>query len=186
MPKGFIEHLERHLGVIADGSAVVSEVDPSLRIARFPDQPGRGATTWTTVGLSKHALHQAKGPELRIELLGCAWSTFDESGLDALLMILAEDILQSHHAPAQGSVVGPNGPIVDGSELEGFVFLEPGYHPDDLQVFEHPTEEVFVIWAVPVTAAELEFIAANGWPVFRDKLIEIDPDLLDLHRESMF
>jgi hypothetical protein len=40
-------------------------------------------------------------------------------------------------------------------------------------------------WLVRITAEEAEFAKANGWEQFEDRLVSLDPDLLDLTRASI-
>lgn len=185
MPAGFIEFLESHLGEMAGGSHFAESPATSVNVVRFENQPVANAVTYVTTGMSHHSLHQLEGPELRVELMGCVWSRFRESGFDALLYALAEETLARHHAPSEGSVVGPRGPIVDGSELEAFIFLSPFYFDESFGAFDHESEPVLLIWPVPITAAEAAFVAEEGWDEFERLLLSRDPDLLDLHRPSI-
>jgi hypothetical protein len=184
MPAGFVEFLESHLGEMSGGSHFTESPKGAVTVARFDNQPVSGACTYVTLGLSHHALHQLKGPDLRIELLGCVWNQFANAGLDSLLFILAEDILRTHHAPPQGSVVGPQGPIAPNSSLEAFIFFQPMYHDDALDLFQHESEPVYLVWPVPITAAEAAFVADRGWSEFERVMLSRDPDLMDLHRAS--
>ncbi|MEV6873316.1 suppressor of fused domain protein [Amycolatopsis sp. NPDC051128] len=42
-----------------------------------------------------------------------------------------------------------------------------------------------IVWIVPISRREAEFVSVNGWQRFESLLAEYDPDLLDLHREEL-
>jgi hypothetical protein len=180
----FIEYLESELGTIAGGLRFEVPAEQDVGVARFENQPVPEAITYVTTGLSRHLLHQLEKPDLRVELVGCVWARFRDSGLDSLLHIVAREILESHHAPPRGFVMGPSGPIIPGSELQAFYFMHPAYHGEALECFEHPTDPVYLAWPVPITVAEAVFIARSGWSAFEERLFAADPDLMDLDRRS--
>ena len=44
---------------------------------------------------------------------------------------------------------------------------------------------IVLAWMIPITRAEAEFAATEGWESFEDVLARSDPDLLDMHRVSV-
>jgi hypothetical protein len=177
-----IAFLEEHLGTMAGGSLFEASPGQKVQVARFEDQPVPHSITYVTTGLSKHLLHQASGRSVRLELLTCIWSRFRDSGIDSLLFALSQDILERHHAPMRGEVVGPAGPVVLGSTLEAFYFLPPLYHPEALETFGPEDSQTVFVWALPVSASEATFIRGTGWNVFEKRIHSADPDLMDLAR----
>jgi hypothetical protein len=179
-----IDFLERNLGAMSNGLLFESPPERPVQVARFENQPVPNAVTYVTTGVSKHVLHQLSGREIRMELLTCLWSRFDGSALGTLLHVLAQEILDRHHAPAHGEVTEPRGPIVPGSKLEAFYFMPPLYHAEDIELWHGPADpETVIVWAVPIALSEAQFIANAGWPSFEERMREVDPDFLDLDRE---
>ncbi len=42
-----------------------------------------------------------------------------------------------------------------------------------------------MVWLIPITAREAEFIKLEGWSRFEDILVEKNPDFGDLNRASV-
>jgi hypothetical protein len=177
-----IAHLEKHLGVIANGSQFVDLGQTGVQVVRFDDVPFVGAVTFSTLGLSRHQLHQFSEQAIWQEQLLCAYKRFAPRGINRLLYSLALGILERHHAPARGDLVGPAGPIFEGSTLEAFYFTYPSYFSDGIATFSDTELATVFVWAVPIAAAEVRFIAAHGWKAFEDILERKNPGLLDLGR----
>ncbi len=57
-PMTIIEHLETNLGLIAEGWKNDSAVGDVLQVVRFADQPFKGASTFSTIGLSESKVLQ--------------------------------------------------------------------------------------------------------------------------------
>ena len=180
-----LQFLESQLGEMAEGRIFESPPGREVYVARYENQPITDAITFVTTGLSRLVLHQLSDGVIRLELLTCTWSSFRESGLDDLLFVLAQQILERHHAPAQGEWVVPAGSVVAGSKLEAFYFMPPLYHPETLQVFSDEPPETVIVWAVPVAPSEVEFIMKTGWRAFEEQLQQVEPDLLDMFRDPI-
>lgn len=180
-----LQFLESQLGQMAGGRIFESPPGREVYLARYENQPVTDAITYVTTGLSRHILHQLSGRDIRLELLTCVWSRFRESDLDSLLFVLAQNILERHHAPAQGEWVGPAGPVVSGSKLEAFYFMPPLYHPETLEVFNEEPPETVIVWALPVAPSEVEFIKNRGWRAFEKRLRRDEPDIMDMLRDPI-
>jgi len=180
-----LQFLESQLGQMAGGQIFESPPGREVYVARYDNQPVTDAITYVTTGLSRHVLHQLSGPDIRLELLTCTWSSFREASLDSLLFILAQQILDRHHAPAQGEYIGPAGPVVTGSKLEAFYFMPPLYHPETLEVFSDEPPETIIVWALPVAPSEVEFIKNSGWRAFEKELHRVAPDVMDMFRDPI-
>jgi len=178
----FIDFLESHLGEMANGFLFECPEDRPVQVARFENQPVPGSTTLVTTGVSKHVLHQLSGTDIRMELLACAYSRFAIPELAKVVFAVAQEILEKHHAPAHGDVVGPRGPICADSGLEALYFSHPAYHRAELDRFEGDPPETIIAWTVPVSASEVAYIHRHGWPAFEKLLESEEPDLLDLGR----
>jgi hypothetical protein len=184
-PTHLIDFLEQQLGTMAGGQIFESEPERRVQVARFENQPVPGSVTYVTTGLSKHFLHQVSGPDIKLELLACVWSRFRNAGIDALLFALSQEILSLHHAPAHGDVIGPRGPVTDGSKLEAFYILPPLYYEAAMEVFESEGTQTLFAWALPISVAEASFIRREGWKAFEERIHSTDPDLMDLERASI-
>jgi len=185
VPPHLIDFLEQQLGTMAGGQIFESEPELRVQVARFENQPVPDATTYVTTGISKHLLHQTSGPEIKLELLACAWSRFRHARIDSLLFAISQEILSSHHAPAHGDVIGPRGPIAEGSKLEAFYFMPPLYHTETMEALDSDGAQILFVWALPISAAEAAFIRREGWEAFEERIHLLDPDLMDLERASI-
>ncbi len=63
--------------------------------------------------------------------------------------------------------------------------LPPLYFPESFEVYEHDLESTMFLWLVPITREELQYVREGGGQRFQELLVERDPDLLDLARESI-
>ncbi|MDQ0201954.1 hypothetical protein J2S10_005165 [Neobacillus ginsengisoli] len=94
--------------------------------------------------------------------------------------------LDSRNAFVRGDVIGPYGPIFDDSNLEALYVTIPGYFPDSFDAFKVDDKKTIIMaWLIPITSKEAEFIRQTGWEEFENKLEELNPDLIDLKRESI-
>jgi len=159
--------------------------ETSAWVCQFPGQPGSGAVTYLTLGLSETRLHQSSGRPIRQELLFSCYQGAPEQEIVALLEAVAGSILADGHALERGSVLDTEGPLVEGASVESLYCTAPAYFPESLHVFRGVTPPVFFIWLVPLTQGEARCAAEKGWEPFEDLLQATDPDLLDLCREGI-
>jgi len=179
-------HLERYLGPLAGGVGPDTTGVP-LTIGAFEQLPLRGSVAYATIGLSHHRLrNESNGREFRIELLALLHAGAPAMRLPALLAQVASWLLASHRAPLCGDVIGPYGPLWDGSRLEAFYVTAPAYLDVDFAGVDLDDGGRCVIaWLVPITAREAAFVASHAWERFEDLLVSEDPDLLDPDRAEM-
>lgn len=107
---GLPAHLESHLGLIDTGW----KSETGLQVARFRNQPQAGASTFVTMGLSRHTLRMPKTREVRQELIFAAHDTFEAPSVASFLLTFGETIVSRHEALLRGEVVGPSNPIIPG------------------------------------------------------------------------
>lgn len=183
---GLIEHLETHLGPIRAGWKMESAPGGRLFIVEFADQPVEGAVTYATLGLSEHTLRQEDGPPICQELL-FSLREGEARPEDAVLLMktLVAPVLESRRSLDRGQVLGPAGPVLEGSTLEAFYCSFPAYFPEELAVFRGVTPAVFFVWLIPITRDEARFIEQRDWESFEELLEEQDPELLDLRRTGL-
>ena len=180
------DHLEAFLGKRDDGRRFTApHAQPSIDIVRFADQPLRGAATYATLGLSKVLLHEAGG-HIRQELLYAHEGEREPYEGAQILVDTAERAVELGAALPRGQVIGAGGPVLDGSPLEGFVCLNPGFFPEDFELFDDPTADAPVVIAMlaPIAPDEAEFISEHGYDAFVDLLGSEEPNLLDWRRPS--
>lgn len=62
----------------------------------------------------------------------------------------------------------------------------PVYYDDDFNsVVVENGDSVAIVWLVPITSGEAQFVAERGWEKFEQELIKRDPDLMDMNRETI-
>lgn len=177
-----IEHLEKHLG---DQHTGWIEESLPFQVWRFEDQPIRGAATFTTVGLSKHALKQGQGT-VHQELIFSCYPIDPMPPVHNRLFAVGRELLETHDALAQGQLLGPRGPLFEGVALEALLCFAPVYFPDSFHQFTiAPDESGLLVWLLPLHRIEANFVREHGWRRFDWLFVEHDPDALDLTRPPM-
>jgi len=185
---GLVEHLEAHLGPIeagwssdADGDAV------PFQVARFAHGPVAGTRVFSTLGLSDYPLpSRASDKLIRHELVMLAREVFGERNIPGLLQQVGLEALRKSSPYLRGDVIGPRGPLFNGSEMRALYVAMPVYFPDSFAVFEPPDGEPIVMgWLVPILEREAAYVRAKGWEAFEDVLARDKPDVSDFGRPSI-
>ncbi len=181
---GLIEHMERHLGKIevgwskdADGSAM------PFQIIRFGSTAVPGCVVFSTLGLSSTALPSLHSDKtIRHEFIMILPERLREGPAPSLLSQVGLEVLTAESAVARGDVIGPRGPLFETSKMEALYATVPVYLQDDFGQFN----EVVLVWLVPVSRSEVDFVTAHGWLAFENQLADVNPDLTDLSRLPIF
>ncbi len=181
---GLVEHLEHYLGDIEvgwsndpDGTAL------SFQVVRFAPGALPGCVVFSTLGLSSTALPSRQSDKLvRHEFMMIMPERLREGPVPGLLQQTGLDVLSSGSALLRGDVVRPRGPLFAMSRMEALYAAIPVYLPDKFGQFN----DVVLVWLVPVSRSEADFVTARGWPAFEDQLVDVDPDLTDVDRLPMF
>lgn len=181
---GLVEHLESYLGEVevgwskdADGFAL------PFQVVRFAPGVLLGCVVFSTVGLSTTELPSRRsGKAVRHELVMVVPERLCEGPVPGLLQQVGLDVLRSGSALLRGDVIGPRGALFARSQMEALYAAIPVYLPDGFGQFE----DVAIVWLVPISRSEAEFVAKRGWPAFEERLIDVDPDLTDVDRLPMF
>ncbi|MFP5114839.1 suppressor of fused domain protein [Bacillaceae bacterium C204] len=184
----FIQFLEDYLGTIECGWTNDDRGERlPVQIAKYSKGPYSGTKTFSTLGLNKVSLTSyVSGKQIWQELIFVSYSNIGNLNIPALLAQVSQMALDSRKAFLRGDVIGPNGPIFDDSNLEALYVTIPGYFPDSFDAFKVDDKKTIIMaWLIPITSKEAEFIRQNGWEEFEDKLEELDPDLIDIKRESI-
>jgi hypothetical protein len=185
---GLIEHLEARLGLITGGWSKDSDGRPrEFRVAAFANGTISGVESFSTIGLSRYDLVSPRsGRKLRLELLAGERGGPGTEYLPGLVGQVADELLASGRALLRGDVIGPRGPLVPESRMEAWYAAAPVYYDDGFAGVDlDDGHRAAIVWIVPISRREAQFVSANGWREFENELIKYDPDLLDLHRDEL-
>jgi hypothetical protein len=185
--EGLPAHLESFLGPIDGGWRDCDGTKWPFQVVRFSGGPITGARTFVTLGFSFTLLHspECEG-EFRLELMIMARQSFGDRNIPALLHQIGMYAVSSKHGYLRGSVLGPNGRIFEGSEMEAFYVTVPTYLPDEFAEFAHCEHYGgSIAWLIPIYRSEATFVSEQGWNAFEDLLLKFDPDVLDFQRPAI-
>lgn len=72
------------------------------------------------------------------------------------------------------------------SSLEALYASIPVYFRETFQAFKVDGDlPIIQTWLFPITFDEAKFIKENGWDEFENRLVELDPDLVDFKRQNI-
>lgn len=181
---GLIEHFEEVLGQIELGWSVDADGRRiPFQIVRFPLGSGPGTISFATLGLGRHPLRSPNSAvEIRHELLMLAPESLRDGVLPSLIQQVGEETVHSQRPLLRGDVIGPRGPLIQGSQMEALYVTQPVYFPDEFATCREEYGAVVIAWLVPISASEAHYILHHGWSDFEDRLVEQDPDLTDFGR----
>ena len=184
-----IAHLESRLGRIQSGWTRDPEgVELPFQVAEFRGGGQlAGSTSYATVGLSAHYLPSPSGDkEMSMELIMSTHSALAPGRLPQSLQHLTKDLLRRHTAILRGQTFTLPGAVADGSVLSALYAAVPGYFDEDFDSVEiEDGRGVAVVWMIPISVSERDYVSDSGWDVFERRLVDKDPDLLDLNRPSI-
>lgn len=155
-------------------------VRASFRVAAYGDQPMTGALTFVTLGLSDQPLGE---DGVRQELL---LSVMKDDYADSLLNVLfgiGHHLSQTGEPAGYGDILDWTEPIVEGGPSHLLVY-SPSHLGDDAETVPG-NEPVDILWLIPITQSEADFVRDRGLDAFTSMLAKRDPDLFDLHRDSV-
>lgn len=176
------QHLECHLGPIAQGWGGYDGMPSGIQVCLFAERPIPGTVTYATLGLSRHILGMPRGREVRQELLlSVSWS-WAHDDLAKLLASVADGILRKHHALLRGQVVPLGHPVASGSPCNGLYVSLPVVFPGAMATFADTQPPTVFAWLIPIYAEESDLVDCLGWNGFEDRLERTDLDLFDLKR----
>lgn len=179
-----MDHLERHLGQIEVGwSRDADGFTMPFQIVRFAPPSLAGFAVFSTLGLSEARLASRRSDKLiRHEFVMVVPDRLRDGPVPGILQQVAVDVVASGSALLRGDVIGPRGPLFAMSRMEALYAAIPVFMPDDFGA----CGDVVMVWLVPISRNEAEFIEAKGWPAFEDLLVDVDPDLTDPDRPALF
>jgi hypothetical protein len=180
-----IENLEINLGLIAEGWKNDSTVGDVLQVVRFADQPFKGASTFSTIGLSESKVLLPKGTYCRQELIFTAWDSYPAEHVASFLLTFAEFVRGTQRPLLRGDVVGPSVPLIPEVTANSVYATSPVIFPETLAQYDGDATATVIVWLVPLMGAECSFVKERGWSRFEDALENANPDLLHLNRPSI-
>lgn len=179
-----IEHAEKFLGKFSRGWKERPSSD-GLQVVCFEDAPFETVNSLMTAGLSRHELMISDEKKVRQELILSVSGNDLSEMLVSLLLFICELILGNHKAVLRGQVIRLP---TEAAEKLGFgaVYCAiPVMLGDDFATFKGSQPPTVIVWVVPITESEADYIDANGWSKFEDLLEERNPDLFSLGRDSI-
>jgi Suppressor of fused protein (SUFU) len=182
---GLIAHLEAFLGPITGGWIEDATGDRlPFQVVWFDDAPDQDLVTYSTLGLSRHAL-ESSTKTIRQELLVSVDKRFATPQLGSVLSTIGEMLLAEHRPVQRGEILPPRDAIIRGSMLSAFYAAPPVALPDSFAEFDGTDPHTVFVWMVPISAGEADLISSHGWAWFEDQLVEQQPDLFDLRRRDI-
>jgi hypothetical protein len=178
-----IEHLENFCGPVVEGWRTDPDGNKmSFQVVRLERGPVEGSVTFSTLGLNFHRLKSATSAKpIRHELVMLARNDAIPENLGPVLQQVAAEAVDRGYAYLRGNVIGPRGQLFPGTSFTAMYVANPVYFPEEFAAHD----QVAFAWLVPITTEEANFVATKGWPKFEDVLIRENPDLLDMHRQSV-
>lgn len=179
-----VEHVESILGPIDEGWRD-ERSESGIVAVRSRGQPYESASTYLTLGLSRHVLAMASGRDVRQEFLFTADNRFEGAHIASFLQSFAEFVATEHRALLRGEVIGPSEPVIPGTRLNAVYAAIPVLHDKRLRTFEGTQPPTVFVWIIPIHDEEADFVRERGWEAFEDRLEAAEVDLCDLERESV-
>lgn len=181
-----IAHLERHLGPIAGAWQRGPDGQPlSFQVVSYRPSP-QGWTVVTTLGLSNHHLPGgARGPIRHLELMMIAGARTPEGTLAAILAAVGSMIIRNREMPVIGDQITNLALLADISPMDTLYVGRALFHPRELNEFRIEDREAQMLWLMPVSAAEADYLRERGRRAFEELMWDRDPDPTDFSRPSM-
>lgn len=179
-----VEHLESYLGEIdvgwttaADGADVPFSVVRFSAIETLPD-----CAVFSTLGLSRFPLPARRtGKRINHELMMMVPERLRTGPVPGLLQQLGSEVITSGSPLLRGDVVGPRGSLFAESVMQALYAALPVYLPDSFAEIDH----IAIVWMVPISRKEAEFVVRHGWQTFESLLVDSAPDLIEVARPSI-
>jgi len=186
---GLPDHLERFLGIIRGGWTKDADGRKmSFSVAEFANGPRPNTATFSTLGLSKMPLHAETAlTHVYQELVIVVPDSLRVGPVPGILQQIGQEAIRSGRAVLRGDVIGPRGPLFSAnSQMEAFYAANPLCFPDEFATYREGDHDLVLVWLMPISRKEAEFIRAHGWSRFEDELMQADLDLTDLRRRTLF
>lgn len=186
---GLPDHLERFLGTIRSGWTKDAEGRKMpFSVAEFSNGPRSNTVTFSTLGLSKVPLHAVTAlTHVYEELVIVVPDSLRVGPVPGILQQIGQEAISRGRAVLRGDMIGPRGPLFSpDSQMEAFYAANPLCFPDEFASYREGDREVVLLWLMPISRNEAEFVRAHGWSRFEDELVKAELDLTDLRRRTLF
>ncbi|MFY1651160.1 suppressor of fused domain protein [Solwaraspora sp. WMMB762] len=184
-----IAHLESRLGTIRSGwTRDPNGIELPFQVAEFGGGGQLvGSTSYATLGVSRHSLPSPIDQRgISLELVMTTHAALAPARFPQTLQLIANDLLARHAPILRGQTFALPWPVAEGSELSFLYAAVPGYFDEEFDSVEiEDGSGVAIVWMVPISVPEANFVTSSGWDVFERKLVSVDPDLLDSGRRSI-
>ncbi|MEU7926677.1 suppressor of fused domain protein [Micromonospora sp. NPDC049107] len=185
-----IDHLERRLGQLTGGwKGTARNGLPTVNVAYLTGGIFAATTGYATVGLSRVPLHRpGHDAHLFLEFIAAEHGPADvtHSMFPRALEFVVSRCLDAREAVLRGNVIPlPKDIVGDSGFASLYAALPVYYDPDFKSVILENGDAVAIVWLIPVTSGEAQFVADHGWERFEQILLQRDPDLMDMNRESI-
>lgn len=184
---GLVAHFERFLGPVRSGwmAGATGERLP-FQVVRWSRGSDVGSLAYSTLGLSRHRLQGRGGAEVRQEFVLLTTPSLPVEYVLTVFEDAGKGVIEVGRGLRQGDLLGPVPPPVPGSGMAALYVAMPVYFSDEFALYE-PDDgpDVEVLWLVPVSDREYDFVEAYGWEAFEELLERQDPDLVDVYRPEI-
>ena len=183
---GLIRHLEKSLGPISGGwDATPDGNQLPFTVAEFASTHFSGCRGYATIRVSNVPLTNATtGSTVRQERVAIARAK--TTILPSLLQNVGSSMVNERRAILRGDIVSNCGPISEGSLLDSLYATAPVYFADEFSVAKLGSGvSCYIVWLVPISASERDYVRSHGWEAFEEILVNEDPDLLSLDRSTV-
>jgi len=183
------EHLEKFLGTIRGGwSQTADGRRTEFTVVDFAGGSRLHEHAFATLGLSKIPLHSPSHTgHIYQELVIVVPVTLGLVPVPDTLQHVAQEAVATGRAVLRGYVIGPRGPLFyDDSKMEALYAANPWIFPNEFATYREKDRDVSIVWLVPISRGEAEFVRVRGWRQFEDELAKANPDLVDIKREPIF
>ncbi|MGW7363623.1 suppressor of fused domain protein [Streptomyces sp. NPDC054841] len=159
------------------------------KVGYFAGGTLEGVQSYATIGLHRTPLtSRTSGRHLHLELLGCNRPVSDDEPgpFPDVLEYVAERLVAGGEAVLRGDVLRLPMPLTPGGTMTALYAAIPVYFDDDFgSVVIENGSDVALVWLVPIGDREAHYVEREGWEAFERKLVQEDPDLLDLNRPEI-
>jgi Suppressor of fused protein (SUFU) len=183
------DHLERFLGIIRGGWTKDADGRKMpFSVVEFANGPRPNTATFSTLGLSKMPLHAETAlTHVYQELVIVVPDWLRVGPVPGILQQIGQEAIRSGRAVLRGDVIGPRGPLFSAdSKMEALYATNPVCFPDEFASYRAGDRDVVLVWLMPISRNEAEYVRAHGWSRFEEELVKADLDLTDLLRRTLF
>lgn len=184
------EHLEAFSGKMLRGWSVNADGESMpFQVVQMSGGPYAGTVMFATLGLSNFPLPNGKVGDkarmIRHELLIVVPDDAIPSNIAGIIQQAGLEAISRNAAYLCGEMLGPKGHIFEGYEPKALYASNPVHFPEGFwSVKADGVGDVALVWLVPMLDSEVQYLQANGWPLFEKKWEMDDPDLVDYRRTS--